>query len=292
MKTLMAMVAGLTLTASIAPAQVSVEVLLDQERFLRGEDIPVRVRITNVSGQTLELGDTPEWLTFDVEGERGLVAAKLREVPVEGRFSLASAKAGIKRVSLTPHFELNRFGRYTVTATLRVRQWGREWQSSPQKFDLVQGRKLWEVDFGVPTVAGAPGPAPELRKYALLQGNHLKELKLYFQLTDPAEAAVFTVFPIGPIVSFSKPEAQVDQEAHLHVLYQVGARSFSYTVINPDGNVTLRRTYDYTGEIRPRLRPGPEGKIAVAGGTLRPSREDAPPPQNTPAPTDAPPAQP
>ena len=52
------------LTLFSAPAQVTVDVVLDQEQFLPTETMPVAVRITNRSGQPLHLGADADWLTF------------------------------------------------------------------------------------------------------------------------------------------------------------------------------------------------------------------------------------
>ena len=64
------------------------------------------------------------------------------------------------------------------------------------------------------------------------------------------------------MVSFGRPEPQVDKFSNLHLLYQEGPHSFNYTVINPDGEIIARRTYDYVDK-RPRLQPDAEGKILV-----------------------------
>src|SRR5204863_2654674 len=99
--------------------------------------------------------------------------------------------------------------------------------------------------FGVPKSAGASNSPPEVRKYMLLEANYLRtQLKLYFRLSDAS--GKLKVFPIGPMISFGQPEAQVDRASNLHVLYQNGPHSFSYTAINPGGTVIGRRTYDYT----------------------------------------------
>src|SRR5437773_12243897 len=94
--------------------QVSVEVKLDQEQFLPNEDLVARVRVTNVSGQTLPLGDTPDWLMLSVEGGNGVGVRKLAEVPVVGAFQLESSSTGIKRVNLAPYYNLSQPGRYTI----------------------------------------------------------------------------------------------------------------------------------------------------------------------------------
>ena len=110
---------------------------------------------------------------------------------------------------------------------------------------------------------------PEVRKYILEQANYLKgQIRLYMRLTDASGARTFRVFPIGQMVSFSKPEAQVDKLSDLHVLYANGPHSFNYTVLNPDGDLLMRDTYDYVTS-RPRLQVNQEGEISVAGGVRR-----------------------
>jgi uncharacterized protein (DUF58 family) len=89
-------VLGLTLCALmvipvVSRAQVTVEVVLEQEQFLGGEALPVAVRITNRSGQTLRMGNEPDWLTFSVESREGFVVVKTDEVPVLGAFELESS---------------------------------------------------------------------------------------------------------------------------------------------------------------------------------------------------------
>jgi hypothetical protein len=70
------------------------------------------------------------------------------------------------------------------------------------------------------------------------------------------------------MVSFSRPEAQLDSASNLHVIYQSGAQSFIYSVVNPDGAITLQEIYDYLG-TRPRLAVNAAGDIVVKGGVRR-----------------------
>jgi hypothetical protein len=157
-----------------------------------------------------------------------------------------------------------------------IPEWSQQIVSIPKPFDIIQGAKLWEQEFGVPLAAGVTNRPPEVRKYTLQQANYLKQLMLYFQLTD-VSGRVNRVFPIGPMLSFGQPEAQMDRSSNLHVLYQRGPRSFGYTVVNSDGEVMLRQTYDYT--TRPRLQFDGDGKLSVVGGVRRPSPSDLPPPE-------------
>jgi hypothetical protein len=267
------------LAAALTPvsAQVTVEVTQEQDQFLPGEALPTAVRITNRSGRDLRLGRDEDWLTFSVQAREIQVVPKTGEVPVVGEFILQSSKVATKRVDLAPYFSINRPGRYSVSVTLRIKDWKQEISSEPRNFDIIDGAKLWEQEIGVPNADGPTNSTPEVRKYILQQANYLRtQLRLYIRLTDASGTKTFRVFPVGPMVSFSHPEPQVDAFSNLHLLYQDGAHSFNYTVVNPDGEVIARRTYDYVDK-RPRLRPDEGGKILLVGGIRRVAPTDVPP---------------
>jgi hypothetical protein len=257
-------------------AQVSVEVVLDQEHFLSGEQLTVAVRITNRSGQTLHLGGDEDWLTFALESRDGRgIVAKHSDPSVVTPFTLETGKVATRRVDLLPHFDLARAGRYTLVASVRIKEWDQMLATTPKSFDIIHGAKLWSQDFGVPAES-TPNRAPEVRKYTLEQANYLRtQLRLYFRLSDGGGDRILKVFSLGQMVSFGTPEQQIDQASNLHVLFQNGARTFSYTVINPDGNIIARETHDYAG-TRPRLQLGENGRPAVVGGVRRRTPDDVP----------------
>jgi hypothetical protein len=255
--------------------QVTVEVESDQKHYLAHERLEVRVKITNFSGQTIHLGQGDEWLTFMVEGQNGAPVMTFDDVPVAGEFRLENATVGTKRVDIAPYYNLTRPGRYKVTAIVRVPQLGEQIISPPKNFDIMSGAKIWELDFGVPPDAADPEETPEVRKYALLQAIHTKELMLYFRLSNRAETAIYRVYPIGRMVSFSRPEPQLDRQSRLHILYQDGARSFQYFVINTEGLIEVRQTHHYTTS-KPALRPDREGNIRVMGGARKFTNRDLP----------------
>lgn len=261
---------GLALPAFVlsASAQVSASVTLDQDEFLPGESVPVHVHVTNRSGQTLHLGDDQSWLSFFVEADDGSIVIRKSEPPVIGAFDLPSSEVAIKRVDLAPYFMLSHPGRYKVSATVHIKGWNMGITSPPQKFDIIQGAELWSQVFGVPNPAATNSP-PIVRKYTLLEANYLQsELRLYLQVTDISAGSVVKTRPIGPMISFGQPEAQLDPSSNLHILYQNGASTFSYTVIDPNGNITQKELYDYV-RIRPRLRQDDNGNISVYGGVRR-----------------------
>jgi len=270
-----------------APAQVSVEVVLDQEQFLPSESIPVAVRITNRSGQTLHFGASANWLTFNVESVDGFVVIKNSDVPVTGEFDLDSSQMAIKRVDLAPYFVLSQPGRYRIIATVRIKEWNAEVTSPPKGFDVIHGAKLWSQDFGLPVSPGMTNRAPEVRRYSLIEANYLRsQLRLYVQVSDESETRVFKVSAVGPLVSFSQPEAKLDRLSNLHLLYQSGAQSFTYTVVNPNGEIVKQEVYDYL-DSHPRLSVNDNGDVGVTGGVRRVKPGELPqviPPDEVPMP--------
>jgi len=145
------------LSFGLVQAQVTVEVTLPQEQFLQGESLPVAVRIENRSGQTLRLGEGQDWLTFSLEGRDGEVVPKLEDVPVEGEFTLESSQVAVKYVDLAPYFTLSGPGHFGIVAAVKIRDWGRQLESRPKYFDIVDGSKLWEQVVGVPESGDTAG---------------------------------------------------------------------------------------------------------------------------------------
>jgi hypothetical protein len=280
--------AVLLFLAGLANAQLKVEILQKQEQFLPGEELHVSVRVINRSGQVLTLGTTEDWLTFSVESRDGSVVQRLSDPPVLDEFKLESSQMATKQVNLEPHFGLTTPGRYRVVATVRVPGWGNEVNSAPKFFDIIEGSRLWAQDVGLPKSAGSTNAVPETRRYTLQQANYLKgRIRLYLRVTDPVSGRLFRLLPIGSLVSFSRPEPQVDKQSRLHLLYQNGPHTFLYAVFSTEGDLILRRTYELV-DSRPRLRPDEEGHVVVMGGTMVPNDSDFPGSSDEPVPVAVP----
>ena len=125
---------------------------------------------------------------------------------------------------------------------------------------------------------GVTNRVPEVRRYSLEQANYLRtQLRLYVRITDVDDTHVIKVLPVGPMVSVSHPERQIDRVNNLHLLYQVGARTYLYAVITPDGEMIQRQTHEIT-TTRPRLLADDKGNQSVVGGARRFSNDDLPGP--------------
>jgi len=270
------------LAASTVQAQlngVTAELKLDQDQYLPGEDLQLKVRIMNRSGQEITLGADNDWIAMSITGENNAPCAKLGDMPLQSEFSLLSGEVGTKSLNPTPYYAFRRLGRYRISARIRIPQWRQEIDCKAASFTVSDGvalPNLANLQFGMPLPPGASNAVPEVRRYSLLKVSYIKEIKLYFRLTD-SMGKVLHVFPIARMTSFSDPEAQIDRYNNLHVLHQTGARSFNYCVINPEGQWVVRQTYMYT-DTRPVLRIAADGQIFVGGGVRLLSSDDFPAP--------------
>ena len=291
MKTLALALVALFFTLGLQ-AQVTVEVRLEQSQFVSKESIPVAVRIVNHSGQTLHFGKDPDWLLFSLEAADGHVVLQTDNVPVQGEFDLETSKVATKRVDIMPYFNLDRIGHYRITATVKMKDWLVDVSNeNPAHFEITHGTRLWEQTFGLPPADGESHARPEIRKFILQQVTYSKLMKMYVRVTDVSESTVLKVIPIGPMVTFSRPDPMIDQHSNLHVVYQCGARLYNYSIVSPEGQLLLRQSYDVTGN-RPHLKIDATGKIGIVDGIRRITAEDVPPaPQPVPTNDSQPPKQ-
>ena len=118
-----ALSAGFPRPASAQSTAIEVEIVLQEEYFLPGEEIPVGVRISNLSGRPVTFGSTTNWLIFYAESRSGDVVTRLGLVPVEGEFTLESSKAGTKYWNIQPYFDFDQSGPYLISAEIRLPDW-------------------------------------------------------------------------------------------------------------------------------------------------------------------------
>ena len=254
--------------------QVSVEATVDEEQYLANEALEVRVRVTNSSGQTLHLGKEADWLTFTVGSYDNRIIPRYREVPVVSPFVLENGKWGNLKVDLAPYFGMDQPGRYRVIATVNFRELGVVAKSEPVGVDIIKGGPVWAREFGVPKRAGDAGGPPEVRQYTLIKTTK----KLYLRVSDSTGVKVFKVLQLEAAYPSGSRQTQLDRASNLHLLYQTGAHSFYYWVIDPDGDLLLRQTHLYNEGRPPKLEQDGKGNIQVKNGARQLAPTDFPKP--------------
>ncbi|MCP5524572.1 MAG: hypothetical protein H7A46_23840 [Verrucomicrobiales bacterium] len=292
MKFVRQMLFGASLLPGLALAQISVTVELDQEQYLAREPIIAAVRVVNLTGVPLTLGASQNWLKFDVEATDDTYVQHLADPPVVYEFTVPNAGRGTRRVDLAPYYKVDKAGRYKVVAHVRIDELAIEAVSEPAYFSIIGGAVIWEQAFGWrPVIDGEPREV-SFRRYALVHAMDGRQIMLYAQVSDREGLEIYRVTKLGRYLTFSKPEAMIDRESRLHVLWQTGARVFTYVLLDTRVELQVRQTFQYTSS-KPALRSTEDGTVKVLGGTRIPTAYDLPVKDETlPAPpaTEVPPA--
>ncbi|MBL9138767.1 MAG: hypothetical protein JNK85_23050 [Verrucomicrobiales bacterium] len=281
--------------AAILPSRaqssgVAIELVLRDSVFLPGEEIPVGVRISNLAGRPLTFGSSSNWLIFYAESKQGDIVSRTGHVPVEGEFTLESAKAGTKWWNIQPAFDLTQSGNYLIYAEVRLPDWSQREVSEPVSITIQPARNMWESTFGVPPADPSVSSEPEIRRYALQAATRDRERRLYARVTDESSTQIYRVVYLDRLLSFANPDQQLDNSSRLHVLFQTGGSSYTYCVLDPSGELVIRQRHDIVPGSRPRLAKNDDGTIAVAGGKRAPTVIDIPPYVPPPAATNSDPS--
>lgn len=272
--------------AAANQATVELQITLVRALFLPGEPVEVEVALRNSSGRTLVFSPNDDWLDMDVYsitsrvGE-GTKVAQFKPVLVETAFKLESAKAVKTRVEISGAFDLMRPGRYKLTASAGYTGAKTRAIAEPIIFHVTLGAKIWEQEFGVRVEGDAQ---QETRKYLLQRLTSEKDLRLYATVTDATEANIIRQVPLGRAAGNDSPQAKLDRLNYLHVLHHTGPRLFTHTVVNPQGELLRRATYESPGGPRPGLKHDEDGRVVVTSAERVPRADDLPAFQAAPAP--------
>jgi hypothetical protein len=275
---------GLLGAIADASAQVRVDLSLHRSLFIRYEPLVAIVSITNLSGRDLNLADQDnhKWFSFHIESAAGALVP-----PYNPDYSLSPvqipAGQSIKRaVNITPLYPLSEYGIYRVRATVFDPESKRFYSSNPPlNVEITEGRMLWQQTIGVPD--DGKNEAGQTRTATLLSHRLPDETQLYLRIEDRENGLIFCTHQLGRLVSFNKPEVEIDAQNQIHVLQNTAPRMFLYTEVGLDGQILDRKQFAGSTESRPTLRRNTAGGYQVVGGTfLDPTKvvqdQTAPPP--------------
>jgi hypothetical protein len=242
-------------------AQLGVRLQLEKDFFLLYESISLVVSLQNNSGHSIQLESTNDepWLTFLVNEQGG------RSVPIVARLNagqsvlIPTGQTVNRTVDLLPLYELRSRGNYNVQAGINAN--GITAASNSLKFTILEGRELWTQTVGLPSVTN---DKDEYRVYTLLAHRTERDDRLYVSVKDKPPQVVYGVLSLGMFLPIFQPVAQMDQDAHLHVLFQNGPRSFAYVEVDPRAKIIQRAAFsDFMS--RPHF-VSEKGAVMIVGG--------------------------
>lgn len=282
-----AFVLTLMLLASALHAQVQVDIGFKRSLYMRYEPIICTVTVTNLTGRTLELADTPQekWFSFQIENTDGRLLPPLNLAYSNQPVEIPAGQKLTRSINLTPLYPLSEFGTYRVRAAVFHPELGRYFVSPNLNIDITEGRQLWQQTVGV-----APGTGSgTTRTYTILAHRLPATTMLYLRVEDRDAGVVYCTTQLGRFISFGKPDVEIDATSHIHILQNTAPKAFLYSHFDSNGRVIKQQAYQVM-DTRPSLVKR-DNQIAVAGGVpFNPNVK--PPEQNLPKMSDRPVALP
>ncbi len=254
------------LAVSAAHAQIQVELKFSRLQYVAYEPVFATVKITNLAGRDIELRDDAgqHWFGFEVTAGEGQLLAPEKAAESDPPLRVEAGKTVTRKVNLTPLFPVQDLGPYHVRANVFFGDLNRFFYSQTKVFQVTDARPIWQRTVGVPE--GLPG-AGAVRTYSLLSNRFPDHTKLYVRVEDKSTGTVYNTFPLGRVIAFDEPQAELDGDNTLHVLHCAAPRTWAYSHIGLNGQM-LNRTTIMETKSRPRLSRAANGRIGVKGGMV------------------------
>ncbi len=232
-----------------AQGQVALQLKLKDTRFLRYEPIDVTLTIRNNSGNTLIFSDADVnngRIFFEVRGQNGKISKSFDKStnPASGLI-LAAGDTRELRISINMLHDMQKEDTYSITAYLNHDRLSRTHLSNTIDLEVVEGLRITERNVGLQAEDDSSVIKSIQLLLLLFDG---KEEKLYC-LRAQDEENVYAVFRLGPYISGSKPQLEIDGSSSIHIFIQVRPRLYSYLIYGFVGrNLRLRQQRYYVAD--------------------------------------------
>ncbi len=254
------------LLASVAPAveaQVQVQLKFSRLQYISYEPLIATISITNRAGRDVDLQNSAgqEWFGFEIsrgEGESIGPAQVAESEPLH----LTSGQTVTRKINLTPLFPIQDFGTYHIRAHVYFADLDRYFYSATKVVEVTTARPIWKQTVGVPDATPGSG---DMRTYSLLSNRFADHTSLYVRVEDESRGTVYATYPLGHIIAFDEPHAEIDRRNQLHVLHCVAPRTWSSSIVGLNGQLIARETFLET-KTRPHFKRAADGEISVVGG--------------------------
>jgi hypothetical protein len=255
-------------------AQLQVDVALKRSLYMVYEPLICNVTLTNLSGGTLTLEDTPreKWFGFQIETVDGRplppINPDYHNQPVE----IESGQRLTRSINLTPLYPLSEFGTYRLRAAVYSSQMGKYFLSPQLNVEITEGRQLWQQTVGVPEGLGEG----RTRTFTILAHRLPRTTMLYLRVEDREAGVIYCTTQLGRFITFASPDIELDGGNQIHILQNTAPKAFLYSHFDVNGKVIKQEAYQAYNS-KPYLVRKPDASVAVAGGV--PYDPKAPPPE-------------
>lgn len=264
-----AVAAALTLTCGFLPhasAQLMVNLKLNKDLYVAYEPINAEITVSNRAGRDIVLGGPAgsSWLNFDLATDSGDPILPAGAQPVAGSTVLEAGKSYTLNVSLGKFYPLGQPRNYRVRASVYFAGTGQFMASRPQLFGVLEPRTIWEQVIGVPPGRSGAG---SYRKYSLMIHRDTQRTLLYVRVQDQTTKRMLATYSLGRLIEVRDPQATIDGNNRLHVLFLGAPRTYTHKVIDYGGETLQADIYRDEGGA-PQMLLDNAGQVTVQGGML------------------------
>ena len=244
----------------MAEGQVVLHLRTNKRDYIGHEAVEVQLTISNRAGRDLVLSnDVPGgWLDFNVVNERGRSLSPRRGGAVFRPLKIRAGQSVKKVIRLSEIYPVGDYGRYRVTARVRLPGGGREsFHSNAVPFMVGSASKVY-----VQRVGTKDGRQLE---YQVLKGLVGEKTEVFVRVNEARSGRALRVTKLGEALFFIRPKATVSGKSHLHLLYLQTPTIFTHVEVSPSGSVVKREHFKRAAAGDPRLVTFGNGEVKVAG---------------------------
>jgi hypothetical protein len=259
-----------SLVSLLAPqksqAQLLVTLEMNKKSYLAYEPILATVSVANRAGKDVVLADHDgrSWLSFHISVIGGDAVLPQPGPPRVEPTVLPAGKSVRETVILGRYYPLGRLDNYAIRASVFFNEFGQLFTSNTSAIRINEGQRFWEQQIGVPRSNGQTA----YRKFTLLSFQEEQQMSAYVRVRDDRSHRVLATYPLGRLVPHRDPQATLDGQNQLHVLFLTGPRYYRHCVIGPEGEKVSESIYEEKDASLPTLMLANTGAVNVRGGQV------------------------
>ncbi len=223
----------------LAHAQLSVHLKTERKEYLVGEQITMKLTLSNNSDQSLVLDNTDarKWLHFSISSYSLPTGITPLASPRFPKVMMTPGSTRTFELDIKPFFNFNKLDFYTATATIRMPDGVTTYSSNRTSFSITNGSSM--------TSFNIQHKGKKLQLHTkLLQTN--KTDCLFGQVIDSSSNTALSSCYLGRYLNFMKPIVILDRNQNMHMLCQSTPKYYTYAVMNTEGKRVKYQIYRRT----------------------------------------------
>ena len=252
-----------------AAAQIGIEVSLNRSIYMQYEPIYACVSLRNDSGRPLLFGSDPRFqgfVLFDIRDRDGRPIPQRPDAGISVT-GLMMRPGEVKRMVIPIHkyYDLDRTGRYTVSAFVSHNMLQHEYQSQSVRFRIERGVDVWSRTVGVADVDKSKSDAPPRSRTYTIRTMNENSYKYYYLVVED-DRHVYGVMRVGRVIFSERFSAEVDMLSRIHLLMPISPKVFHYLSFSIEGENVNNSYWKTTNTIPMLYRDPASGIVTRIGG--------------------------